>query len=191
MPRRVREIVGECGGGYACVEKIYTRFVEGEIRLIPPYFPRSYISYLLDPAFSLDTYIVASILALFIASTMLGLAPLSIPAYILVAAYYSGKYVYETIESLASLSLRPLPRLLMIIGVSLVVSPAIYLATHYAQPGDTAYPIVLAAFTAISYLVSTYIRYRKERMLYKKEKPGPRQINITNTDNKNTGSRPP
>ncbi len=163
MTRRrisLRELAESCGGNYSCLEKIYLKYVNGEIALRDPSPPRRFVEYLVRLDYGLDNYILV-ILYISLAVTLYLDNQLYYIPYIILSIYYSGKYVYEIISLYEKIELRPLPRLLTITALSLVVSPLVFLVTYYLTHSKWIYLVALLVLIYALYILSSYIRFRR------------------------------
>lgn len=169
----VNRLIKNSGDLYRVLRDVYDGYRSGEIELIDPRPPRSYIEYLLRIDYSLWLWATGSLVILTLAVIAItDIVPQLLPLrYVLGSIYVLYIPGYSLVEALYPYekSLSPLERVALSIGLSLAVVPLIGLILNYTPWGIRLGPIVtaLSIYTSIMLLIASYRKYRVSSIINK------------------------
>ncbi len=161
---------GSGRAGFREIKEIYKKFVVGEIDLVDPSPPRSFMEYIIRLDYSLWLWItiafssITMLLILFswihplltiLRYVMGSIFILYLPGYVVIEALYPSEH-----------DLRPLERLALSIGISLAVVPLLGLLLNYTPWGIRLVPvsITLFIFIAMIAIVAAHRKYVVARL---------------------------
>ena len=167
--KTLEEVVKERAKGKRLVEAIketYKLVEEGKLKLVDPNPPRSFLKYLVNPAYSLWLWTALSLTMLTIVSICLSnyVPQARVARYVFGTIYVLFLPGYSLIEALypEKQSLKPIERLALSIGLSLAIVPLLGLLLNYTPWGIRLDPIMasITTFIVTMLLIAAYRKYR-------------------------------
>ena len=166
-------IVKSGGAKYKIINEIYKSVKNGKIKIIDPNPPKTFLSFIKSPAYSIwfhtsITILVTTILSIYLTNVF---PVIKFLRYVLGFIYILFLPGYSLVEALypEEKSLSPLERMALSIGLSIVLIPLVGLVLNYTPWGITLDSITISTsiLTLSLLVIAEYRKYIIHKLRYR------------------------